>query len=110
MSLKMNMDKIKGEWKMMKGAIRAKWGKLTEDEVEEIRGSLDKLVGKLQQTYGYAKEKAEQEYKDFKKLMTKLIEPVGEDKNPQGSKRVHTHPRANVKKMPSKTQDKHKSM
>ncbi len=62
----MNKDIAKGSWTETKGKIKAKWAKLTENEIEELKGNLENLVGKVQKTYGYAKEKAEQEFKDFK--------------------------------------------
>lgn len=61
----MNKDQIAGEWKSIKGKIKEKWGKLTDDEITQINGKREQLVGKLQSKYGYAKEKAEQEIKDF---------------------------------------------
>lgn len=57
----MNWDQIAGGWKEMKGRVREKWGKLTDDELDEIEGKREQMVGLLQRKYGYAKEKAEQE-------------------------------------------------
>ena len=61
----LNKDILKGKWKEIKGDIKAKWGKLTDDDLTEIEGNQEKLVGILQKRYGYAKEEAEKEYKDF---------------------------------------------
>ncbi|OGW48459.1 MAG: hypothetical protein A2078_09990 [Nitrospirae bacterium GWC2_57_9] len=61
----MNTDILKGKWKEIKGDIKAKWGKLTDDDLTEIAGNEEKLVGILQKKYGYAKDEAEQEYRDF---------------------------------------------
>jgi uncharacterized protein YjbJ (UPF0337 family) len=61
----MNWDTVKGQWKQVKGKIREKWGKLTDDDLETISGQKDQLVGKLQQHYGYGKDKAEKEIDDF---------------------------------------------
>ena len=61
----MNEDILKGKWKEIKGGVKEKWGKLTDDEITQIEGKQDKLLGLLQKTYGYSKEKAEQEYKEF---------------------------------------------
>jgi uncharacterized protein YjbJ (UPF0337 family) len=61
----MNEDIMKGKWKEIKGEIKEKWGKLTDDDITEIDGIKEKLSGKLQKIYGYSKEKAEQEYKEF---------------------------------------------
>jgi len=55
----MNWDQIEGKWKQMKGDIRTRWGKLTDDDLDVIAGQRDKLVGKLQERYGYAKEDAQ---------------------------------------------------
>ena len=61
----MNEDILKGKWKEIKGGVKEKWGKLTDDDLAVVEGNKDKLLGILQQKYGYAKDKAEQEYKDF---------------------------------------------
>ncbi len=61
----MNEDTLKGKWKEIKGEVKKQWGKLTDDELTEIAGEKEKLVGALQKKYGYSKEKAEEEYKSF---------------------------------------------
>jgi len=55
----MNTDQIQGNWKQLKGKIKEKWGKLTDDDLTIINGQKDQLVGKLQERYGYTKEQAE---------------------------------------------------
>ncbi|HEV8244172.1 MAG TPA: CsbD family protein [Polyangiaceae bacterium] len=57
----MNWEKIEGRWKEMKGLIRSKWGKLTDDDLEFISGKKDVLVGRLQQRYGLKKDDAERD-------------------------------------------------
>lgn len=61
----MNRDTIGGNWKQLKGKIKEKWGKFTDDELDVIAGKKDQLIGKLQEKYGYTREEAEREYKDF---------------------------------------------
>ncbi|MEZ4601200.1 MAG: CsbD family protein [Syntrophotaleaceae bacterium] len=63
----MNSDEMKGQWKQIKGEIRKQWGKLTDDEVDMISGERDKLVGKLQEKYGYSKEEAQRQVDDFRR-------------------------------------------
>jgi len=55
----MNWDIVKGKWKELKGEARQHWGKLTDDDWQQAAGEKDKLVGKLQQRYGWSKEEAE---------------------------------------------------
>ncbi len=61
----MNTDVIKGKWLQIRGEIQNQWGKLTNDDVDQIEGSADKLIGKLQERYGYARERAQQEIARF---------------------------------------------
>ena len=55
----MNSDELQGKWKQMKGTVRQQFGKLTDNDIEMIAGQRDKLVGKLQERYGYAREEAQ---------------------------------------------------
>lgn len=57
----MNQDILKGKWKQLKGNLRKTWGKLTDDDVEQINGNYELLVGKLQERYGHTRELAEKE-------------------------------------------------
>jgi len=61
----MNEDIFKGKWKELKGNIKEKWGDLTDDDVTEVEGKTEKLVGILQQKYGYSRDKAQEEYNKF---------------------------------------------
>lgn len=57
----MNRDIFAGKWKQMRGELRNWWGRLTDDDFERIGGQKDKLVGIVQEKYGYTRERAEQE-------------------------------------------------
>lgn len=59
----MNWDQIAGNWKQVKGEVRKKWGKLTNDDVDVIAGKRDILLGKIQERHGIAREEAEKELK-----------------------------------------------
>ena len=67
----MNEDILKGKWHEVRGSVKTKWGKLTDDDLTAISGQTEKLLGMLQTRYGYAKEKAEEEYKAFVSKMKK---------------------------------------
>jgi uncharacterized protein YjbJ (UPF0337 family) len=57
----MNDDIFKGQWKQLKGEIKMRWNKLTDDDVDQIDGATDKLEGRLQERYGWAKEDVRRE-------------------------------------------------
>ena len=61
----MNWDRIEGNWKQFLGKAKVKWGKLTDDELDQIDGKKDQLVGKLQEKYGIARDEAEREVDDW---------------------------------------------
>lgn len=55
----------KGIWKQIKGDARSEWGKLTDDDWEQIAGQRDKLVGRLEEEYGWQRSEAEQRVDDW---------------------------------------------
>jgi uncharacterized protein YjbJ (UPF0337 family) len=61
----MNEDILKGKWMQFRGDIKKAWGRLTDDELDQIDGERDKLVGKIQERYGYSREEAEREVDRF---------------------------------------------
>lgn len=65
----MNWDQIEGGWKQMKGKAREKWGDLTGDELDQVAGKREQLVGMVQSRYGRAKEEAEREVDEWSKTL-----------------------------------------
>jgi uncharacterized protein YjbJ (UPF0337 family) len=61
----MAWDQIEGGWKQLKGKVRERWGKLTDDDIDVIAGKRDQLLGKLQQRYGWVKDEAERHVAEF---------------------------------------------
>jgi uncharacterized protein YjbJ (UPF0337 family) len=61
----MDSNVFKGAWKQIKGETQKQWGKLTNDDLDVINGEREKLIGKLQERYGYEKEHAEREYREW---------------------------------------------
>jgi uncharacterized protein YjbJ (UPF0337 family) len=75
----MNPEILKGKWKEIKGELKVKWGKLTDDDLAQIEGNTEKLLGLIQKKYGYSKDKAEQEYDEF---IARYGRPTGSGKKP----------------------------
>jgi uncharacterized protein YjbJ (UPF0337 family) len=63
----MNEAMLKGNWNELKGRIKAKWGDITNDDMDVIDGKADQLVGILQQRYGRSKEEAEREVEAWRR-------------------------------------------
>jgi len=54
----MNWDRVMGNWKQLKGRVRAGWGKLTDDHPTATAGRREICAGRLQEAYGIGKEEA----------------------------------------------------
>jgi uncharacterized protein YjbJ (UPF0337 family) len=65
----MNWDQVQGKWKQMKGEVKTKWGKLTDDDLDVAAGQKDKLVGRIQERYGIAKDEAERQVDDWNRSL-----------------------------------------
>ena len=61
----MNSDVFKGKWMQIKGEVKSQWGKLTDDDLDRVEGDTEKLVGRVQERYGYAREEAKREVDSF---------------------------------------------
>ncbi|MHB1096889.1 MAG: CsbD family protein [Gemmatimonadaceae bacterium] len=61
----MNENELKGNWQVVQGRVREKWGKLTDQDLQVIAGKRDQLVGRLRERYGHAEGEAERLVKEF---------------------------------------------
>jgi uncharacterized protein YjbJ (UPF0337 family) len=61
----MNWTTLQGNWNETKGKVKTKWGRLTDDDLTQVQGQKDRLVGVIQQKYGIAREKAEEQLDEF---------------------------------------------
>ena len=61
----MNADVFKGKWRQLKGEVKSQWGKLTDDDLDRVEGDTEKLIGRVQERYGYARQDAEREVNTF---------------------------------------------
>ena len=86
----MQSNEMSSKWQQLKEDVRSRWGKLTEDDIERIGGSKDKLIGALQDRYGYVLDEARQmvdryldDYGDLKAKATEAIRTVASKDNIQ---------------------------
>ena len=63
----MNWHEIQGRWTEMRGRVRERWGKLTDDDLDVVAGKRDQLLGRIQQRHGLAKDEAEREIDSFER-------------------------------------------
>ena len=61
----MNRDILEGQWKQLKGKVKQQWGRLTDNELDQISGTYDELAGLIQERYGYSREEAVNELDMF---------------------------------------------
>ena len=73
----MNEDMIQGKWKQLKGTVKEKWGKLTDDDITVIGGNKDILVGKIQERYGITREEAQKQADEFHRAYFTTDTPTG---------------------------------
>ncbi len=58
---RMDWNRIEGNWKQVKGQVKENWGKLTDDELDQMNGRREQLEGKIQERYGIAKDQAKKD-------------------------------------------------
>ena len=61
----MNWDTIEGQWKQFKGRAKQTWSKLTDDDLANLNGKREQLLGKIQERYGMKKDEAERQIDDW---------------------------------------------
>lgn len=62
----MNRNIAQGNFKQIKGKLKQQWGKLTDDEIDQMEGNAEILIGKLQERYGWDREEAERQAREFR--------------------------------------------
>lgn len=66
----MNRDTLAGQWTQLKGQVREQWGKLTNDDLDQIEGRSEQLVGRIQERYGIARDEAQRQVDDWRPRST----------------------------------------
>jgi uncharacterized protein YjbJ (UPF0337 family) len=76
----MNWDELEGKWKQVRGLVKEKWGKLTDDDLDVMTGKKEQLIGKVQERYGITKEEAQRQIEDWNPTMPGVAEDFGKRK------------------------------
>lgn len=63
----MNWDQVEGNWKQFRGKVQEQWGRLSDDELDEVKGRREQLIGTIQKRYGIAREEAERQVSDWER-------------------------------------------
>ena len=61
----MDWNRVEGNWKQVKGKVKEQWGKLTDDDLDVVAGKRDQLEGRIQERYGYEKDRVKKEVDDW---------------------------------------------
>ena len=77
----MNWERVEGQWNQLKGELKSKWAKLTDDDLKIVGGKKDQLIGKLQERYGVMKDEAERQVNEW-------VAKLG-DRDQRGQNRQH---------------------
>lgn len=54
-----NAQELQGNWMQIRGKLREKWGQLTDDDLQFVGGNIDRLIGRIEERTGVAREKVE---------------------------------------------------
>jgi len=78
---------LEGQWKQLKGEAKRLWGKLTDDDLERAAGNRDKLIGSLQERYGYGKAQAQSEFDRWAESVRSKVSTPEHEHEEVGSRR-----------------------
>lgn len=81
----MNWDQIEGQWQQLAGKAKSRWGKLTDDDLTNVAGKKDQLIGKLQERYGFIKADAE---KQVDRWIAKFLDSSSPQESPHNTKKT----------------------
>jgi uncharacterized protein YjbJ (UPF0337 family) len=71
----MNWEYVEGNWSQVKANLRARWAKLTDEDIETIAGQREDLLGKLRELYGLTEERAEADLRDWERHQEPILPP-----------------------------------
>ena len=61
------LDRLELKWKHFAVDVKHQWQKLTQEQIEVVQGSRERLIDLIQQTYGKARSEVEQQFTSWEK-------------------------------------------
>src|SRR6516164_6491039 len=75
----MDWNRVEGNWKQLRGQVKERWGRLTDDDLTAIAGKRDELEGKIQERYGYTKDRIRKEIDDWRRSVESNVRASSRD-------------------------------
>lgn len=72
----MSWDQVEGRWKQLVGSAKENWGKLSDDDLQQISGKCEQLAAKIQETYGLTRREAEKQVWDWGKAVQQVSKKI----------------------------------
>ena len=89
----MNWTQIEGKWEQLRGDVKSRWGKLTDDDLKFVDGKLNGLVGKIVERYGVKKELAHKEVDEWADRLRARLDALGKAPEPDEGRKAAELPR-----------------
>src|SRR6476620_3877476 len=75
----MDWNQVEGNWKQVKGNVKRQWGKLTDDDLTAIDGRREALEGRIQERYGYTKDRVRKEIEEWQRSFASQLNRSGDE-------------------------------
>ena len=72
----MNWEQVESKWEQLMGSAKENWGKLSDDDLEQISGKRQQLAVKIQETYGVTRREAEKQVWDWGKSVERTQKKI----------------------------------
>ena len=72
MDVTINKDIMVGKWEQIKSRVKQRWGRINDEQLDQISGYYDELAGLIRERYGYTHEKARKDVDEFIQRLDRL--------------------------------------
>jgi uncharacterized protein YjbJ (UPF0337 family) len=68
------MEEVSGTWHDLKGRVKQEWGNISDDDLKQVEGNLDRLVGLIQKKTGSARTEIEKMLRSWSLQSSNMLE------------------------------------